>query len=276
MMAKVNWWLEHPPPADVAVSRNIGLFVVGRLAARHGIKVRLQPAATGGITALVWLPDPIVVRPEVGAPASFVPAAPEVPAEQRAPAEPRALAEPKAKTRQVTSVGSPRATWRLRALAPSRAGQPPIPGRPVPAAAAAGATSGRGASPAEDHAGGRRLPIYEAVESDWFSTRGTLSGGVTAAGGSWEASADSGCDAARAVLAPAASGVTAAGLPVRAPRANLVPGAIGGARPDASGPVRSADAARTRLTGFQQGTSRGRAAPGPGGQDPAPDPGRRA
>jgi len=264
MMAKVNWWLEHPPPVDVAVSRNIGLFVVGRLAARHGIKVRLQSAATGGLTALVWLPDPIVVRPEVGAPAGFVPAAP------RAPAKPEALAEPEAQARQATSAGSPRATWRLRALASSRAGQPPVPGRPVPAAAAAGATSGLGASPAEDSAGGRRLPIYEAVESDWFSTRGTLSGGATAAGGSWEASADRGWDAARTVLAPAASGVTTAGLPVRAPRANLVPGAIGGPRPDASGPVRSADVARTRLTGFQRGASRGRAASGPDGQDPAP------
>ena len=58
MMAKTNWWLEHPPPIDVAVSPNMGLFVVGRLAARHGIKVRLQQAAAGGLTALVWLPDP--------------------------------------------------------------------------------------------------------------------------------------------------------------------------------------------------------------------------
>ena len=73
MMAKTNWWLEHPPPIDVAVSRNMGLFVVGRLAARHGIKVRLQQAAVGGLTALVWLPAPVVVLPEAGALGRFRP-----------------------------------------------------------------------------------------------------------------------------------------------------------------------------------------------------------
>jgi signal transduction histidine kinase len=41
-MAQANWRLENPPPVDVAVSRNMGLFVVGRLAMRHGVKVRLQ------------------------------------------------------------------------------------------------------------------------------------------------------------------------------------------------------------------------------------------
>ena len=65
-MAQANWRLENPPPVDVAVSRNMGLFVVGRLAARHGVKVRLQPAAAGGLTALVWLPDAVVVLPEAG------------------------------------------------------------------------------------------------------------------------------------------------------------------------------------------------------------------
>jgi hypothetical protein len=42
------------------VSRRMGLFVVARLAARHGIRVRLRSAATGGLTALVWLPDEVV------------------------------------------------------------------------------------------------------------------------------------------------------------------------------------------------------------------------
>jgi hypothetical protein len=42
--------------------------VVARLAARHGIRVRLQPAEFGGLTALVWLPDDVLTRS--GAPAS--------------------------------------------------------------------------------------------------------------------------------------------------------------------------------------------------------------
>jgi signal transduction histidine kinase len=77
-MAHANWRLDNPPVVDVAVSRRMGLFVVARLAARHGIRVRLRPAPTGGLTALVWLPDEVIshaVAP--GAPGTrFDPAVP--------------------------------------------------------------------------------------------------------------------------------------------------------------------------------------------------------
>jgi signal transduction histidine kinase len=56
-MANANWRLDNPPMVDVAVSRRMGLFVVARLAARHGIRVRLRPAQTRGLSALVWLPN---------------------------------------------------------------------------------------------------------------------------------------------------------------------------------------------------------------------------
>ena len=59
-MAHANWRLDNPPVVDVAVSRRMGLFVVARLAARHGIRVRLRPAAAGGLTSLVWLPDEVI------------------------------------------------------------------------------------------------------------------------------------------------------------------------------------------------------------------------
>src|SRR6266851_6589554 len=62
-MAQANWQLDHPSPADVAGWRSMGLLVVGRLAALHGARVRLQPAESGGLTALVWLPDAIVAVP---------------------------------------------------------------------------------------------------------------------------------------------------------------------------------------------------------------------
>ncbi len=61
-MAHANWRLDNPPVVDVAVSRRMGLFVVARLAARHGIRVRLRPASMGGLTALVWLPDEVITR----------------------------------------------------------------------------------------------------------------------------------------------------------------------------------------------------------------------
>ncbi len=65
-MAHANWRLDNPPAVDVAVSRRMGLFVVARLAARHGIRVRLRPAASGGLTALVWLPDEVITRESGG------------------------------------------------------------------------------------------------------------------------------------------------------------------------------------------------------------------
>ncbi|MHB1593313.1 MAG: nitrate- and nitrite sensing domain-containing protein, partial [Streptosporangiaceae bacterium] len=63
-MAHANWRLDNPPVVDVAVSRRMGLFVVARLAARHGIRVRLRPADEAGLTALVWLPDDVIVGDE--------------------------------------------------------------------------------------------------------------------------------------------------------------------------------------------------------------------
>jgi signal transduction histidine kinase len=61
-LARVNWRLDNPPLVDVAVSRRMGLFVVARLAARHGIRIRLRPAPSRGLIAMVWLPDQAITR----------------------------------------------------------------------------------------------------------------------------------------------------------------------------------------------------------------------
>ena len=61
-MGHANWRLDNPPVVDVGVSRRMGLFVVGRLAARHGVRVRLRHASSGGLTALVWLPDTVATQ----------------------------------------------------------------------------------------------------------------------------------------------------------------------------------------------------------------------
>ncbi len=63
-----NWRLDNPPMVAVEVSRRMGLFVVGRLAARHGIRVRLRAAAGAGLNALVWLPDEVVAHDGIGRP----------------------------------------------------------------------------------------------------------------------------------------------------------------------------------------------------------------
>jgi signal transduction histidine kinase len=70
-MADANWRLDNPPMVDVAVSRRMGLFVVARLASRHGIRVRLRPAASGGLTALIWLPDETVTHEVAGLPTAL-------------------------------------------------------------------------------------------------------------------------------------------------------------------------------------------------------------
>ncbi|MHC0433371.1 sensor histidine kinase, partial [Streptomyces sp. O3] len=55
-LAAINERLAAPPTVDVSVSRRMGLFVVGRLSQRHGIRIQLRPSDAGGTTALVMLP----------------------------------------------------------------------------------------------------------------------------------------------------------------------------------------------------------------------------
>jgi signal transduction histidine kinase len=64
-LGDANRRLTTPSAVDVSASRRMGLFVVGRLGARHGIPVHLGGAPTGGpgggVTASVTLPVHLVV-----------------------------------------------------------------------------------------------------------------------------------------------------------------------------------------------------------------------
>jgi hypothetical protein len=120
----------------------------------------------------------------------------------------------------------------------------------------------------------QRLPIYDSLESDWFRSSGKpvgtqraapVSAGAkadqTAVQPAWVSPADEGWRAAKALAVPAAGDTTQAGLPRRVPRANLVPGSVGGgADTEAEAPARSADAVRNRMASFQRGVREGRAA----------------
>ncbi|MEU4829257.1 nitrate- and nitrite sensing domain-containing protein [Streptosporangium sp. NPDC023615] len=71
-LAQANWRLANPPVVDVSVSRRMGLFVVGRLALRHGIRVQLRQQDSGGLTAMVLLPENLLaVTARPGAPAGM-------------------------------------------------------------------------------------------------------------------------------------------------------------------------------------------------------------
>ena len=361
VLAEANRRLDSPPAMDFAVSPNMGLFVVGRLAARHGIKVRLQQAAAGGLTALVWLPDAVANGPDAdpgdagpgwGAHAAARPGLPAGTGPADGPGLDRRPARQEAATQSMWSApvledvqGRPRPdptatadarpgrhTWSASRPQPSfhphptasplteytqpsasaqpdPFAQPPasaqpasaaspqapaLPARPQPPApfhrlvaspppAQAQPSAAREDSPAisadepsgeaarvGDAAEEHRLPIYDGVESDWFGSRRRLPSGSAAAESRWTSPADPGWGAAKAAVAPVSSGTTTAGLPVRVPRANLVPGTAGGAQPDKPPIPRSASALRDRLSGFQHGTSQGRAALNRDGQDQAP------
>jgi hypothetical protein len=60
-LAQVNHDLEHPPQFDLSGSEQLGLFVAGQLARRHDIRITLQSSAYGGITAIVLIPQDLIV-----------------------------------------------------------------------------------------------------------------------------------------------------------------------------------------------------------------------
>jgi hypothetical protein len=60
-LVEANERLANPPMVDFALSRMLGLYVVGRLGQRYNIKVQLRHSWYGGITALVLLPPTVAV-----------------------------------------------------------------------------------------------------------------------------------------------------------------------------------------------------------------------
>jgi signal transduction histidine kinase len=59
-LAQANQRLASPPVVDVSVSRRMGLFVVGRLALRHQIRVQLRRQDVGGLSAMVLIPESLL------------------------------------------------------------------------------------------------------------------------------------------------------------------------------------------------------------------------
>jgi hypothetical protein len=65
VMAEANRRLGDPTGYDPSTGPRLGLYVVARLARRHGIQVRLRPSAYGGTSAVVLVP-PELVAVELG------------------------------------------------------------------------------------------------------------------------------------------------------------------------------------------------------------------
>jgi signal transduction histidine kinase len=326
-LAYANWRLENPPAADINIPKWMGLFVVAKLAERHGIRVRLRQAEFGGLTALVWLPDDVLthqgaaITPRRGSHSSAGaagsgPVPREAPADAARPVPEPQLAgaragdslsrpfipdtgrrlgspvPPVSRPQPVSQAEVPAGARvsgagrgqeaRLFGSDPSAPSAPSIPSIPSTLSAPEGtaqfasspvstvaplsreanpAESGVIVPPAEGPPESRRLPIYDAVESNWF--RGgrepvSTPGRTATSPNRWSSPADAGWQAAEAADSPSSDGSTGAGLPRRMPNTNLIPGTI--PNTETVAPVRSAIAARDRLARLQRGVSEGRAA----------------
>jgi signal transduction histidine kinase len=267
-LAYANWRLDNPPVIDVAVSRRMGLFVVGRLAARHGIKVRLRRAQSGGLSALIWVPETVAETELTSMPdpqwrfnsgGNAVLISSPAPAMTGVKTPVLGLRTP---VLGVRTAVRPKSIW----FDTGEEDSPPSQEPPAAVVVMEPPVEQEAALNGENDPPGARLPIYDSIESEWFR-RGNASsvGGQSPAGSAWTSPADEGFRrAAETVVSPAAGQLTSAGLPQRVPSANLVPGSIG-ARPNgqqpgqapapapapANGPSRSAETVRARLTGFQ-------------------------
>ncbi|MGW2717340.1 nitrate- and nitrite sensing domain-containing protein [Streptomyces sp. NPDC001492] len=107
--ASFNAQLAVQPQFDVvglADDLRLGMFVIARLATRHGIAVTLRPSPYGGTTAIVLLPHEIVVREPVPAPAEDAPAAKE-PAAAEESAQPVREPRPAAPARTALAAAVP-------------------------------------------------------------------------------------------------------------------------------------------------------------------------
>ena len=244
-LAEMNQRLDDPPAIDESVSRHMGLFAVARLAERHGVRVRLRAGNPQGLTALVWLPDSLAER--VTGQYGDVPQRLAAFQARRAPGQ-HAATSSAADSRAVSAQPD--------AFAPAmRTG-------------AGTSDTARAASPAT---------------SDWFrsrqpSTTGTgeaYSGppeAVPQPGDAWRSVTDGwagGRQAAQIITNPVRGDRTVAGMPVRVPHANLLPGSADGGQRAASRPAdghegqtlamlpqRTPETARSRLSGFQRGGRR--------------------
>jgi signal transduction histidine kinase len=63
-LTSINEMLANPPPFDPSGSDQLGLFVAGRLALRHNIKISVRTSPYGGTTAIVLIPRNLVVTEE--------------------------------------------------------------------------------------------------------------------------------------------------------------------------------------------------------------------
>jgi signal transduction histidine kinase len=63
-VAGLNARLVGPPQIDLDATEHLGIYVAARLASQHGIRITLRDSPFGGTTAIVLIPDDLVVSEE--------------------------------------------------------------------------------------------------------------------------------------------------------------------------------------------------------------------
>jgi signal transduction histidine kinase len=152
-LADANSRIEELARFDRSPSKLLGLYVVGRLAARHGITVRLIESVTSGVTAKVLVPAALleeapVVRRGAGAapavaavpePAPALVGAPERSARSEQPVLGQEAPPPlQRRIRSVTAAGLARRQGSAGASSPVALVERPAPAVDAPAAISAG------------------------------------------------------------------------------------------------------------------------------------------
>jgi signal transduction histidine kinase len=245
----INQQLSSPTDFDLANADQLGLFVVSRLAARHGLRVFLRPSPYGGTTAIVVLPRSMITS-EAEAP----------PAAQLAD---RAAGPGRADELQLSLTGRriPRAMEAGSAAGALAAGPTAGPD------AAAGPSLDSGPDTGPDLAPRRALPAA-LTESDTAATRPVLPSRRAThkpAGGSSEPDTSPGQPVfPERKRADSAAG-THLGLPRRVRQANLSPhlrntSPTAGPAPSRDLEARSPEQAKSLLASLQSGWERGRQA----------------
>ncbi|GAA3150385.1 nitrate- and nitrite sensing domain-containing protein [Nonomuraea roseoviolacea] len=147
-LVQANERLTDAPTVDVSASRRMGLFVVARLAHRHGIRVQLRPHASGGLTAMVLLPDSLLGNP------SPAYANPPGPAQEDSFSGPRLAPSP-----------APTPTWTAGGYQPGP-GHPSFPSGPSGLSGPPGLS---GPSGPDRHNGWPAMPSWPSEPSGWPS-----------------------------------------------------------------------------------------------------------
>ncbi|MFG1707612.1 nitrate- and nitrite sensing domain-containing protein [Nonomuraea sp. M3C6] len=276
-LTEANWRLANPPVVDVSVSRRMGLFVVGRLALRHSIRVQLRLQDIGGLTAMVLVPPMLLTA----APGTIPTPQPRVQVPRQANPQPPSYGPPPGLASGPPSFASgyPSGHPSLPAGHPSLDAAPAAPEpsswfssphthsveQPPPDLGLPRESYPSFATPTPAPSKDEFLPIFASVEeSGWFSKSSPTADHRDEhrddhRDQAWSSPADQGWQAAGAAAEPAQNGTTNSGLPKRTPRANLVPGTANLKPPPAPAPPLSPDRLRNRLASYQQGVRKGRA-----------------